>query len=645
MSKITLLLADNDQDFLIISGEYLENAGYRVIQAHGREQAQRVLETTNVHLAILDLRLTDDADEKDRSGLILAETVARQVPKIILTKFPTYQDVVKALKLDVHQLPPAVDFVDKREGLKTLLQSIEESLNRYAQINWELTIQWNGYLALTQIVNLIEPGLSGALLSERSAEFEDLLRKLFFEHSQITISDIFSHHNDHLILPVFTHNQHGLKMYLLSCGQVEAIAIEDSLYETAVPQRIVTEKINRSRSAQTPHFAATIYTLSGGNLEEIVTLGKFIRRHAVTETLATLDHLYQHELSSWYEWGRYREETITLRQFYLNTLTQDTAYLQELFIDICHKAFAAGLPLRLNIDTQQLVLSQDNRHAHTYPHPMLLLAQKPPDQISRPQWGTVHGNVNGDTVLVSPAGEAWLVDFRHVTRAPLVCDFVSLETSVKFQHLNINDLNERHLLEQRLLTQTSWQEATAEGLSAEAAVALQLITRIRQWAKNLADCDHYTYHQALYFCTMGFLASYQTNKFYTRRDLVLYSHATLAASMLADAIHNGPFLSVQSNFWIDKPNQTVWVEGQAISLTLQEFQILNYLYEHSGQLCERQAIIENALGEVYDEFDLEQSRLNSAMSRLMQKVEPDPKNRKYFSTIRGRGYKLVTDIS
>jgi DNA-binding response OmpR family regulator len=88
----------------------------------------------------------------------------------------------------------------------------------------------------------------------------------------------------------------------------------------------------------------------------------------------------------------------------------------------------------------------------------------------------------------------------------------------------------------------------------------------------------------------------------------------------------------------------VWVEGQSIDLTMQEFQILNYLYEHDGQLCERQAIVENALGEVYDEFDPEQSRLNSAMSRLIQKVEPDPKNRKYFTTVRGRGYKLQTEI-
>ena len=644
MSKITLLLVDNDPDFLIISGEYLENVGYRVIQAHNRDEAEHILETTNVHLIILDLRLNDDKDEKDRSGLIAAETIAHQVPKIILTKFPTYQDVVRALKMDAHHLQPAIDFVDKREGLDKLRQSIEESLARYTQINWDLTIQWNGLLALSQVVNLIEPSLDRDLLSERSAEFEDLLRTLFSEQSQITISGIFSHHDDHAILPVFAHTEHGLKMYLLSCGRLDTITTENRLYETAVPQRIVSEKINRTNTAQTLHFAATTYTLNGGNLEEIVTLNDFISRHPLSKALAAIDHLCQQELSLWYEWGRSQQEPSSLRQFYLNALglTKNKHYWQTQLTDICQKALAVGILLQFQVDDQQLTLNQGN-NTLAYPSPISFLAEPPSEATSRLQWGTIHGHVNGNTVLVSPMSETWLVDFRHVTRAPLICDFVSLETAVKFHHLSTANLQERHHLEQRLLAQTGWAESvTTEGLSAETAVIFQLITRIRYWAHQLTDCDHQTYQQALAFSTLHFLTTYQTSKFYTRRDLLPYSHATLGASMLAQATIQGSPPTVQTNFWLDKSNQLVLVEGQSIDLTIQEFQILNYLYEHEGQLCERQAIIENALGEIYDEFDPEQSRLNSAMSRLIQKVEPDPKNRKYFTTVRGRGYKLQT---
>ena len=113
--KITILLADNEEDSLATYGEILETAGYHVLTASNPAEAKKILETVRIHLAILDLRLENDADEKDRSGLLLARNTARSVPKLILTRFPTYQDVVEALRLDIHDLPPAVDFLDKRE--------------------------------------------------------------------------------------------------------------------------------------------------------------------------------------------------------------------------------------------------------------------------------------------------------------------------------------------------------------------------------------------------------------------------------------------------------------------------------------------------------------------------------------------------
>jgi DNA-binding response OmpR family regulator len=82
------------------------------------------------------------------------------------------------------------------------------------------------------------------------------------------------------------------------------------------------------------------------------------------------------------------------------------------------------------------------------------------------------------------------------------------------------------------------------------------------------------------------------------------------------------------------------VEGKQIELTIQDYEILSYLYRHAGKLCDRRAIVEEALGEVYDEFDPEQSRLNSAISRLRQKIEPDARNVRYLLTVRGHGYKL-----
>ena len=86
----TILFADNDQDSRISWERILRNAGYDVRLASGPEEARHVLHEMGVDVAVLDLRLVDDTDEHDISGLLIAkERAYRHIPKIILTAFQT----------------------------------------------------------------------------------------------------------------------------------------------------------------------------------------------------------------------------------------------------------------------------------------------------------------------------------------------------------------------------------------------------------------------------------------------------------------------------------------------------------------------------------------------------------------------------
>jgi DNA-binding NtrC family response regulator len=128
VTKATILFADNDLDFLRTRAEFLEQEGYRVILAADPTEARRVLEQGGIDLAILDIRLLNDDDEKDTSGLTLAKEVARAVPKFILTGFPSVDAVREALQTQLDGLPAAVDFVSKQEGAEELLRVIKETL-------------------------------------------------------------------------------------------------------------------------------------------------------------------------------------------------------------------------------------------------------------------------------------------------------------------------------------------------------------------------------------------------------------------------------------------------------------------------------------------------------------------------------------
>jgi len=131
-----LLLADNKGDFRETWGKILSDAGYDVKLASNPQQAWNILRDTRVDLAILDLRLVDDEDEKDISGLEVATDKAfLHIPKIVLTAFPTsYENLRKVLGPTLDELPPALAFVDKAEGPKALLEVIHHALEIWPRL-------------------------------------------------------------------------------------------------------------------------------------------------------------------------------------------------------------------------------------------------------------------------------------------------------------------------------------------------------------------------------------------------------------------------------------------------------------------------------------------------------------------------------
>jgi CheY-like chemotaxis protein len=128
VAKTTVLFADNNVEFLQTWKEFLEREGFQVFPALDPVEARNILEQRHVDLVIVDIRLLNDDDDKDISGLNLAKRVAPSVPKIILTRFPTYDAVREALGPQLVGLPPAVDFIAKQDGPQALLTAVRKVL-------------------------------------------------------------------------------------------------------------------------------------------------------------------------------------------------------------------------------------------------------------------------------------------------------------------------------------------------------------------------------------------------------------------------------------------------------------------------------------------------------------------------------------
>ncbi|HLG15373.1 MAG TPA: TIR domain-containing protein [Blastocatellia bacterium] len=129
MPNATILITDDNVVFLDTLREKLERVGYFVKPAKTYREAERIVETGVIDLAIIDLKL-DEAVPADRSGLKLAKWIGRrQIPVIILTGYPSVEAVRDALGATKEEMPPAVDFLEKEGTFEPLLREIRRRLS------------------------------------------------------------------------------------------------------------------------------------------------------------------------------------------------------------------------------------------------------------------------------------------------------------------------------------------------------------------------------------------------------------------------------------------------------------------------------------------------------------------------------------
>jgi DNA-binding NarL/FixJ family response regulator len=95
----TVLVADNDDEALRRQKEALSSEGFKVVTASGPDEAKEVLRSQQVDIAVLDIRLNDDDDETDISGIELAETEAPGVSKVLTTVWTNEKIISLAQRL------------------------------------------------------------------------------------------------------------------------------------------------------------------------------------------------------------------------------------------------------------------------------------------------------------------------------------------------------------------------------------------------------------------------------------------------------------------------------------------------------------------------------------------------------------------
>jgi DNA-binding response OmpR family regulator len=118
----------------------------------------------------------------------------------------------------------------------------------------------------------------------------------------------------------------------------------------------------------------------------------------------------------------------------------------------------------------------------------------------------------------------------------------------------------------------------------------------------------------------------------TRALLRRAEHSETAAAQREDIVIGGLRVSESS--------QQVWLDGESVPLTTQEFELLVLLARSSGQVLSRDDIFRCIRGIEYDGMD---RSIDGRISRLRRKLDDDAEAPRRIKTVWGKGYLLAPD--
>ena len=102
--------------------------------------------------------------------------------------------------------------------------------------------------------------------------------------------------------------------------------------------------------------------------------------------------------------------------------------------------------------------------------------------------------------------------------------------------------------------------------------------------------------------------------------------------------HSSPILS-SAGVEINTATQAVLSRGIPVILTGHEYRILEYLMMHAGEVVSKTELTEH----IYDQdYDRDSNVVEVLIGRIRRKIDPEG-GRQPIETLRGRGYRLVSD--
>ena len=558
-SKGRVLVVDNNPQLLAAVRDFLKANGYSVLTTDSPQQALKLTQEEIVHLVIIDVRLTDDYDETDVSGLDLAATMDPVIPKIMLTAYENPDPIIRSLSPDKRGIALAVDFVLKRLGPYILLGAVEKAFQSKVRLNTEMEITWEKGLSWRVLAENLKAykGKNESEKGKAEEELEDLMVRLLDRATALRMLRVIS-----------GRGGCGVVIARPSFGRVMG---EDMVIKFGPRKTVMTEFVNykrwvepfaavrctqlRGAPVRTPHLGAIKYSFVGERAGRLVHFNDYYLRDDVSiESIKeTLRYLFEECCELWYKSKRKpgEKERIPLDVWYRKQLPFYERHVEELQ-DVVEGLINGEQPLAHHFRRQgrgRLEVTLDGETI-SLPDPVHFAleaksSEKGGDFFPVPSLVAItHGDLNGTNILVDGEGKAWLIDFFKTGWGPALQDLAELESVVKFELLQTDDLLARYALERASLGLRALQhpiQVESPSRLAELDKAAAVIQQLRALACEIGDTnDPREYFIGSLFYALKEMAGFTPRAGEKEYFSVGQYHALLSAAMACETLEGWP---------------------------------------------------------------------------------------------------------
>jgi DNA-binding response OmpR family regulator len=619
-SAVRILFADNDPKFMQSPARLLKAQGWDVTTVTSLSEARSKMETDWFHIAILDLRLVNDDDDHDISGVLLAkEKRFEPIPKVIYTTY------VNGAQREAQALAEPLPLVSKQDPRAKLIEAVRTELNR-TRTNWNLEVRFG------PATRLNFEDLADTILATESdnAEIEanDLLKRLFHaEKRAVTLKRILWVQDNRAALEIATHAPvAGQEFFIVVCGPREKIEAEIELYKKMGPKAQGGTSTYLSESVVTTHFGAIAYAIYTPESDKIQNLRASYG--TPKEFQAAMTGLFQTTLPPWHREDASRG-TETAGELYRRSLVGD-ASATDLKRNVAALVRQGGRA-KFDVLYENGRLHVSGGPSDGYSDPLSRISKW--SDSKTPAWiANFPGSLTGENVLVDPNGRAWCTNFADAGEAHVLASHVSLEAQIRWDFAECAVLSELNDMEQRLNDPAQFWQLDDTAVDPGCRKALHAIKEVRRLAAQMPSHDIDAYQAGLYYEAVRRLAGFDPSADLEKRSLIRLLHALVAAAMIVSPKTGR---SGDVGIDIDRASRIVRINGRPVHLEKLQFDILSCLDDKKPNLCLRQEIFEKAYSnEPYRADKSQNLKLNKAIAGLREVIGERLQN------VRGLGYRL-----